>query len=223
MPCVNPPKGLPCNSKDCCRSIITKVHVQCPSSGLPPCSRLDSAPPHPCCQRLEARTAGRRIHHGPGLRVGGGGCSTGHGRDGCPSGGGWRDFGRIFRAPMLFLVIALIRFMHQKLQLAIKSLGVLQAWVFFKPGRPPGRVVTVRLWRFLVSMWSSSRSSSGPTAVGGMADKQNSPVRHGNFKSRVNRAKSEYDTGQSLMSSPNNARPDGHRERRDVHCACPPI
>lgn len=29
---------------------------------------------------------------------------------------------------LLFLVIALIRFMHQKFQLAIKSLGILQAW-----------------------------------------------------------------------------------------------
>lgn len=163
MPCVNPPKGLPCNSKRLLPSIITKVHVQCPSSGLPPCSRLDSAPPHPCCQRLEARTAGRRIHHGPGLRVGGGGCSTGRGRDGCPSGGGWRDFGRIFRAPMLFLVIALIRFMHQKLQLAIKSLGVLQAWA--ASGKSCNgealEILGFHVVKFEVKFWANGRRGHG--------------------------------------------------------------
>lgn len=126
MPCVNPPKGL-ATSKDCCRPSSARSIIRTSALQVSP-SSLDFEPPHPCCQRLEARTAGRRIHHGPGLRVGGGGCSTGRGRDGCPSGGGWRDFGGGFRAPMLFLVIALLRFMHQKFQLASKSLGILQAW-----------------------------------------------------------------------------------------------
>lgn len=119
--------------------------------------------PTPLLPKAGSEDPRRRIHHGPGLRVGGGGCSTGRGRDGCPSGGGWRDFGRIFRAPMLFLVIALIRFMHQKLQLAIKSLGVLQAWA--GSGKSCNgealEILGFHVVKFEVKFWANGRRGHG--------------------------------------------------------------
>lgn len=127
---------------------------------------------------------------------------------------------------MLFLVIALIRFMHQKFQLAIKSLGILRAWA---ASWKSCNVEALEILGFHVVKLEVKFRANG---CRGMAGKQNSLVRHGKL-GRILRPESTestrlipstYDTGQSLMSSPNKARPGGHRERRDVkHCACPPI